>query len=163
MIGRRFDGTDLGRCEDFAKVFPSAFRQGAEPVSWSDRRNLPQRKWRASNTRHLQAATTGVETSTELIKFLLVGADVVVTASALVRHCPGYGVALLDGLCEWMARRGFAAVQELRGLIAVPVTGDETARECGDYLSALRQADDADYGLWWPATPPTWAGSVQGV
>ena len=36
------------------------------------------------------AATTGVEGSTELIKYLLAGADVVMTASALLRHGPEY-------------------------------------------------------------------------
>jgi dihydroorotate dehydrogenase (fumarate) len=53
------------------------------------------------------AATTGVESSTELIKYLLAGADVVMTASALLRHGPQHAAALLDGLCEWMGRKGF--------------------------------------------------------
>ena len=94
------------------------------------------------------AATTGVEGSTELIKYLLAGADVVMTASALLRHGPGYAAVMLDGLCEWMGRKGYTAVDELRGLLAVPVGADETARERGDYVSALRQANSTDYGPW---------------
>ena len=58
------------------------------------------------------AATTGVEGSTELIKYLLAGADVVMTASALLRHGPEYAAVLLDGLCEWMGRKGYTAVDE---------------------------------------------------
>ena len=46
------------------------------------------------------AATTGVESTTELIKYLLAGADVVMTASALLRHGPEHAAVLLDGLCE---------------------------------------------------------------
>ncbi|MGO9651962.1 MAG: dihydroorotate dehydrogenase-like protein, partial [Mycobacterium sp.] len=94
------------------------------------------------------AATTGVESSIELIKYLLAGADVVMTASALLRHGPEHATVLLDGLCEWMRRKGFTTVEELRGLLAVPVGADETTRERWDYVSALQQADSTDYGPW---------------
>jgi len=94
------------------------------------------------------AATTGVETSIELIKYLLAGADVVMTASALLRHGPEHATVLLDGLCEWMGRKAYATVEELRGLLATPVGADETTRERGDYVSALRQANSTDYGPW---------------
>ncbi len=94
------------------------------------------------------AATTGVESATELIKYLLAGADVVMTASALLRHGPEHAAVLLGGLREWMGRKGFATVDELRGMLAVPTDVDETARERGDYVSALRQANSASYGPW---------------
>ena len=93
------------------------------------------------------AATTGVEGAAELIKYLLAGADVVMTASALLRHGPEHAGTLLDGLCEWMGRKGYATVEQLRGLLTKPV-GDETTRERGDYVSTLRQANSADYGPW---------------
>jgi dihydroorotate dehydrogenase (fumarate) len=94
------------------------------------------------------AATTGVESAAELIKYLLAGADVVMTASALLRHGPEHAAVLLDGLCEWMRRKGYTTVEELRGLLATPVGADETTRERGDYVSALRQANSTDYGPW---------------
>jgi len=93
------------------------------------------------------AATTGVESSVELIKYLLAGADVVMTASAL-RHGPEYAAALLDGLREWMRRKGYTSVEELRGLLATPMGADETIRERWDYVSALREANGTDYGPW---------------
>ncbi len=94
------------------------------------------------------AATTGVEGSKELIKYLLAGADVVMTASALLRHGPDYAAVMLDGLCRWMRRKGYTAVDEFRGLLAVPIGADEAARERGDYVSALRRANSADFGPW---------------
>ena len=94
------------------------------------------------------AATTGVEGSKELIKYLLAGADVVMTASALLRHGPDYAAVMLDGLSRWMRRKGYTAVDDFRGLLAVPVGADETARERGDYVNALRQANSADVGPW---------------
>ena len=52
------------------------------------------------------AATTGVETSADVAKYLLAGADVVMTASALLRHGPEHATVLLDGLSDWMATQG---------------------------------------------------------
>ncbi len=94
------------------------------------------------------AATTGVEGSKELIKYLLAGADVVMTASALLRHGPDYAAVMLDGLSRWMGRKEYTAVDDFRGLLAVPIGSDEVARERGDYVSALRRANSADFGPW---------------
>lgn len=44
------------------------------------------------------AASTGVEGAKELIKYLLAGADVVMTASALRRHGPDHAAVMLDGV-----------------------------------------------------------------
>lgn len=90
------------------------------------------------------AATTGVEGAKEVIKYLLAGADVVMTASALLRHGPDHAAVMLDGLGRWMRHKGFSAVDDFRGLLAVPFDADETARERGDYVSALRRANSAD-------------------
>ena len=65
--------------------------------------------------------------SADVAKYLLAGADVVMTASALLRHGPEHATVLLDGLSDWMARKGFAAVDELRGMLAVPPGTDEAA------------------------------------
>jgi dihydroorotate dehydrogenase (fumarate) len=92
------------------------------------------------------AATTGVETPADVAKFLLAGADVVMTASALLRHGPAYATELLDGVCEWMARKGFTAVDEVRGLLSVPRDGDEAEYERALYVSAMRAANA--YGSW---------------
>jgi dihydroorotate dehydrogenase (fumarate) len=94
------------------------------------------------------AATTGVETSADVAKFLLAGADVVMTASALLRHGPEYATVLLDGLSEWMALKEFATVDELRGMLAVPADTDETAYERAGYVGALREANKGFYGPW---------------
>jgi dihydroorotate dehydrogenase (fumarate) len=91
------------------------------------------------------AATTGVETAADVAKYLLAGADVVMTASALLRHGPEYAIELLDGLSHWMARKGFATVDELRGLLAVPADSDGSAYERAGYVGALRAANTGMY------------------
>ena len=61
------------------------------------------------------AATTGVEDAADVAKYLLAGADVVMTASALLRHGVGHVDTLLAGLTEWMAWKGFDSVESVRG------------------------------------------------
>jgi dihydroorotate dehydrogenase (fumarate) len=94
------------------------------------------------------AATSGVEGPLDVAKFLLAGADVVMSTSALLRHGPGHARALLAGLSEWMDRKGFATVDEVRGLLAVPRDGNETEYARAGYASALRAANASPYGPW---------------
>ena len=94
------------------------------------------------------AATTGVESADDVISYLLAGADVVMTTSALLRHGPGHAQVLLDGLSDWMRRKGFDTVDEVRGLLAAPPEVDHTATERGDYVSVMRQANTQSYGPW---------------
>ena len=94
------------------------------------------------------AATTGVEGPLDVAKYLLAGADFVMTASALLRHGPEHAGVLLDGLAAWMTRKGFTAVDDFRGMLAVPLDSDESAYERVGYVSALRAAEASDYGAW---------------
>jgi len=93
------------------------------------------------------AATTGVEGAADVAKYLLAGADVVMTASALLRHGPGYAAMLLEELSQWMARKGFRDVADLRGLLSVPADTDEAAYERAGYVTAL-EAANRGYGPW---------------
>jgi dihydroorotate dehydrogenase (fumarate) len=74
--------------------------------------------WIALLSRHLEfslAAGTGVDSHVEVVKYLLAGADVVATASALLRHGPEHMTALVDGLERWLSQNGFVSVAEMRG------------------------------------------------
>jgi dihydroorotate dehydrogenase (fumarate) len=94
------------------------------------------------------AATGGVEGPADVAKYLLAGADVVMTASALLRHGPEHASTLLDGLTTWMARKGFRTVDELRGMLSVPPDADQEAYERAAYVSALRAANARAHGPW---------------
>jgi dihydroorotate dehydrogenase (fumarate) len=91
------------------------------------------------------AATTGVEGPDDVAKYLLAGADVVMTASALLRHGPEHATVLVDGLAEWMGRKGFTSVGELRGLLAVPADAEGAAYERAGYVGALRDANRGSF------------------
>jgi len=93
------------------------------------------------------AGTTGVDGPSDVVKYLLAGADVVMTASALIRHGPEHAVVLLDGLSAWMVRKGYASVGEIRGLLAVPADADQVDYERAGYVGAMRVANNAP-GPW---------------
>jgi dihydroorotate dehydrogenase (fumarate) len=93
------------------------------------------------------AATTGVEGPADVIKYLLAGADVVMTASALIRHGPGHAGVLLDGLSGWMARKGYPSVAGVRGMLALPAGTDRAAYEREGYVRAMRAANSSR-GPW---------------
>jgi dihydroorotate dehydrogenase (fumarate) len=108
------------------------------------------RTWISILRQHLSAslaATTGVEGPADVIKYLLAGADVVMTASALIRHGPGYAAVLLDGLSEWMARKGYPSVAAVRGMLALPADTDQAAYERAGYVRAM-QAANSSRGPW---------------
>jgi dihydroorotate dehydrogenase (fumarate) len=94
------------------------------------------------------AATTGVEHVADVVAYLLAGADVVMTTSALLRHGPKHAQALLDGLEDWMRRKEFGTIEAMRGLLATPTGEDHTRQERSSYVSAMRRANTGVYGSW---------------
>jgi dihydroorotate dehydrogenase (fumarate) len=64
------------------------------------------------------AASTGVESSDEVVKYLLAGADVVMTTSALLRHGVDYIERLLAGTASWLAARDIESLGEIRGMLS---------------------------------------------
>jgi dihydroorotate dehydrogenase (fumarate) len=93
------------------------------------------------------AATTGVEDSADVVKYLLAGADVVMTASALLRHGPEYATVLLDGLAAWMTRKG-VTLDELRGMLSLAPDTEAAGYERAGYVTELRAANVRAYSPW---------------
>ncbi|MEX0697486.1 MAG: dihydroorotate dehydrogenase-like protein [Dongiaceae bacterium] len=83
------------------------------------------------------AATSGVETSDEVVKYLLAGADVVMTASSLLRHGPDHIGTLKRGLEIWMEGRGFDDIARFRGRLAAAWLRDREALVRAQYIDIL--------------------------
>jgi dihydroorotate dehydrogenase (fumarate) len=64
------------------------------------------------------AGSTGVQTADEVVKYLLAGADAVMTTSALLRRGPEHIRLLLSGLETWLKARDFDSVTAIKGLCA---------------------------------------------
>ena len=84
------------------------------------------------------AASTGVATADDVVKYLLVGADVVMTTSALLRHGVGHMGVLLEGLNAWMGAREFSSLAEVRGILSQRKVRDPQAFERANYIKILQ-------------------------
>ena len=83
------------------------------------------------------AASTGVEGPDEVVKYLLAGADVVMTSSALLRHGVDHMKVLLDGLAGWLEARGLEGLERVRGRMSLRNVWDPTAFERANYIRIL--------------------------
>ena len=84
------------------------------------------------------AASTGVETADEVIKYLLAGADVVMTTSALLRHGVGHMKMLLDGLKNWLTARDLDTLDRIRGRLSQRSIADPNAFTRANYIRVLQ-------------------------
>ncbi|MDF9391496.1 MULTISPECIES: dihydroorotate dehydrogenase-like protein [Methylococcus] len=82
-------------------------------------------------------ATTGVAGAGEVVKYLLAGADAVMTTSALLRHGPSYAAVLVKGLEHWMEAHEFASVALLKGIMSHDRIANPTAYERANYIKVL--------------------------
>jgi dihydroorotate dehydrogenase (fumarate) len=101
------------------------------------------------------AASTGVETADEIVKYLLAGADVVMTTSALLRRGPSYVGTLLSELRSWLSARDLRSLDQIRGLLSHQKAVETVAPERADYLAILQgyhpqhmvwRSDHGDWG-----------------
>lgn len=65
------------------------------------------------------AVTTGVHTPTAAIKALLVGANAVMMASALLKHGPQHVGVILDGIRTWLEENDYDSVEQMRGSMSM--------------------------------------------
>jgi len=84
------------------------------------------------------AASTGVEDADQVVKYLLAGADVVMTTSSLLRHGIGHIRSLCEGLTAWLAARGFDSVDAIRGRMSHQRVADRTAFERANYIKTIQ-------------------------
>jgi len=83
------------------------------------------------------AATTGVQSAVEVVKYLLAGADVVMTASSLYKNGIPYLKTMNKELQDWMYMMGFEDVNSFRGSMSQQNVSDPTAFERANYIRIL--------------------------
>jgi len=92
------------------------------------------------------AASRGVETHVEVVKYLLVGADVVMTTSALLRNGVEHIGTMREGLERWLGENGFASVEAIRGLKDATHVDQVDALIRAQYVAALTEYLPATLG-----------------
>ncbi len=84
------------------------------------------------------AASTGVESADDVFKYLLAGADTVMTTSSLLRHGVAHMRTLRDGLSALLAARKIESLEEIRGRMSQQNVENPTAFERANYVHILQ-------------------------
>lgn len=83
------------------------------------------------------AATTGVHSQTEVLKYLMAGANAVMSTSALLKNGPAHAGTLVQQLREWMERREYDSVAQMQGSMSQKNVADPSAFERANYIKIL--------------------------
>lgn len=84
------------------------------------------------------AASSGVHSAIEAIKYLLVGADAVMTTSSLLQNGPPHLQVILRGLREWGEERGYESVSQMRGSMSQGKVANPSSFERANYVKILQ-------------------------
>ncbi len=84
------------------------------------------------------AATRGVESGREVIKYTMAGADAVMTTSALLRHGPGHLKTLVKEVTDWMERHDYKSIAQMKGSMSQKKVADPSAFERANYIKVLQ-------------------------
>jgi dihydroorotate dehydrogenase (fumarate) len=85
------------------------------------------------------AATSGVQSEQEVIKYLMAGADAVMSTSALLKNGGDYMGKLVEGLKGWMEKRDYASVKQMKGSMSQQKVADPDAFERANYIKILEK------------------------
>lgn len=83
------------------------------------------------------AASHGVDSAKEVVKYLLAGADAVMTTSALLKHGVDHLRTLIDGLQHWMQQNDYDSVGHIKGIMSQRRVSDPSAFERANYIKTL--------------------------
>jgi dihydroorotate dehydrogenase (fumarate) len=83
------------------------------------------------------AATSGIHHSDDIIKMLLVGADVCMMTSALLRNGVDYIATLLEEVQYWLDAHDYHSVEQLKGSMSYGNCPDSGNLERANYMKAI--------------------------
>jgi dihydroorotate dehydrogenase (fumarate) len=83
------------------------------------------------------AATSGIHRAADALKMLMVGADVTMLCSTVIRH--GFPqIALIEsGLVEWLEEHDYESVSQLKGSLSQKNCAEPAAFERAQYMKAM--------------------------
>lgn len=83
------------------------------------------------------AASGGVDTSEDVVKLILAGADATMTTASLLRHGAGHVGNLVDGLARWLEDRGYESVAQAKGSVSLSKAAEPDAYQRANYYQTL--------------------------
>jgi dihydroorotate dehydrogenase (fumarate) len=85
------------------------------------------------------AASRGVHSATEIIKYILAGADVTMTTWSLLKLGIGHISTMLKDLEAWMEAKEYVSVAQMKGAMSQKSVADPTAFERANYIKTLEK------------------------
>jgi dihydroorotate dehydrogenase (fumarate) len=83
------------------------------------------------------ALTSGVHTAEDVIKAMMAGAKVTMTASTLLHHGEQAVGPILSGIEEWMKEREYESIEQMQGSMAQKNVREPAAFERANYMKVL--------------------------
>jgi len=83
------------------------------------------------------AATTGVHSGAEVVKYLLAGADAVMSTSSVLQRGPAQLGTLVTELTTWLEARNYTSVAEMRGAMSQAKASDPGSFVRANYIKVL--------------------------
>ena len=83
------------------------------------------------------AATSGIHRAADALKMLMVGADVTMLCSTIIRHGIPQIAAIERDLIDWMEEREYESVNQLKGSLSQQNCAEPAAFERAQYMKAL--------------------------
>jgi dihydroorotate dehydrogenase (fumarate) len=83
------------------------------------------------------AATSGIHYPEDVIKLLLVGADVCMLTTTLLRHGVDYVSQMLKAIQDWLDANEYESVEQLKGSMSYGNCPDSGNLERANYMKAI--------------------------
>lgn len=88
------------------------------------------------------ALTSGVHSGADIVKAMMAGAKVAMTASELLAHGIGRVSTLLDEVNAWMIDHEYDSIRQMQGSMSQIAVNEPTAFERANYMKALNSYDN---------------------
>jgi dihydroorotate dehydrogenase (fumarate) len=86
-------------------------------------------------------ANTGIVNGADVVKMLLAGADAVQVVSALYKKGIGHVETMLDGIADWMDRKGYESINDFKGKLSKENMIDPFAYKRAQYVDILMRSE----------------------
>jgi dihydroorotate dehydrogenase (fumarate) len=83
------------------------------------------------------SGTSGIHSAEDVIKMTMVGADVSMVCSALLKNGPQHITVMLADLDRWMLEHEYHSIRQMKGSMSQKSVADPAAFERANYMKAL--------------------------
>jgi dihydroorotate dehydrogenase (fumarate) len=145
-MAKRFDGAKADALVLFNRFYqPDIDLDNLEVVpnlilSTSESMRLPMR-WIAILKGHINAslsATSGIHTAKDIIKMVMVGADVTMLCAVLLKHGIAEIKNILADVVTWMEENEYESIEQMKGSMSYRSVAEPAAYERANYMKVLK-------------------------